>query len=356
VIHVTTQQLSASLDRELSEASEANVQEHLAACAECAGRLARLEDLEERLIRALRSDPDGALFERIIREVERRTRPAVSAATQGLVAAATAPEPAARAAKDEPAIRASAPSPVPRVPSPSSTSDVASAGTAARFPWGVALSVFAVVAGLGALVFGMQFVPRWLGTTTAVNRPHASAAAVPARLPAASGVSKPAADPVEPALEEEMPAEAPAPPVAASATPPPAQQDPAHRQAAHRQPEPAKNVAESPSDPVDAPVRADIDAARVPAAVADAPPSPLVYDALGDSLEQALGSLQGDDFRMARLRLAQARYRAWKLETLSWRAARAGAALRAYMVVAPPGIDRENATRWLQELEESGER
>jgi hypothetical protein len=327
VIHVTTQQLSASLDRELSEASEANVQEHLAACAECAGRLARLEDLEERLIRALRSDPDGALFERIIREVERRTRPAVSAATQGLVAAATAPEPAARAAKDEPAIRASAPSLVPRVPSPSSTLDVASAGTAARFPWGVALSVFAVVAGLGALVFGMQFVPRWLGTTTAVNRPHSAAATVPAAVPAASGVPQPAADPVEPALEEEVPTEAPATPVVAT-----------------------------PSVPVDAPVRAAVDTARAQAAAADVRPSPLVYDALGDSLEQALGSLQGDDFRMARLRLAQARYRAWKLETLSWRAARAGAALRAYMVVAPPGIDRENATRWLQELEESGER
>jgi len=39
MIHLTTQQLSASLDRELGEAPEANVREHLSACAECASRM-----------------------------------------------------------------------------------------------------------------------------------------------------------------------------------------------------------------------------------------------------------------------------------------------------------------------------
>jgi hypothetical protein len=57
---------------------------------------------------------------------------------------------------------------------------------------------------------------------------------------------------------------------------------------------------------------------------------------------------------VARYHLAEARYRAWEIGLGSERAERAGAALRAYLVVAPAGPERETAIQRLLHLEDAG--
>jgi hypothetical protein len=63
VIHLTLQQLSAYLDDELPEASVELVRRHLSQCPECTVRFAKVEALEEILVRLLHHDPGDAFFD-----------------------------------------------------------------------------------------------------------------------------------------------------------------------------------------------------------------------------------------------------------------------------------------------------
>jgi hypothetical protein len=82
-------------------------------------------------------------------------------------------------------------------------------------------------------------------------------------------------------------------------------------------------------------------------------PSVSAYEAAAGGWERSLGLLHGEGYREARLRLADARYRVWQLEPNGERAAMAAAAIRAYLIDAPPGPERGKATRWLLEVEEN---
>ena len=361
MIHLTSQQLSASLDRELNEASESNLRDHLSGCADCASRLERLEDQEEKLIRTLWSDPGEAVFERIEREVDERTRPGARVSPPSR---ATVQEPMPRAVAQAPAARPTAHDSPSRPVEPERRME----RTRTSFPGGIVTLVVAAAAGIGALTYGFAYAPRWLGASGAGDRTiTATAAVVPAASDATGGVASVANDepqPEPPPAEEAVPDGTPAiePEQLQPAQPLPAQAQP-------RQPERAEGgrAPREPAEPRSTQVKVSGEASHVlvdfgaPEAVnaaglqgpglgayASAPE----YDAAADGWERVLGMLHGGEYRDGRQRLAEARYRAWQLEPTGERAARAAAALRAYMVVAPQGPDRESATRWLAEIGE----
>ena len=70
-------------------------------------------------------------------------------------------------------------------------------------------------------------------------------------------------------------------------------------------------------------------------------------DAAADAWDRAIPSLDGALQTAARRNLADARCRAWLAAPDPYRAANATAALRAYLVFAPPGPGRDAAKAWL---------
>jgi hypothetical protein len=101
-----------------------------------------------------------------------------------------------------------------------------------------------------------------------------------------------------------------------------------------------------PAPPASA-VRADSSPPRPPRTAAD-------FDAVASRLERQLDQLRGDEYREARYRLAEARFRAWSLAPNGDRAARTEAAVRAFLVTAREGPERDNASGWLSAVEEAG--
>jgi len=84
-------------------------------------------------------------------------------------------------------------------------------------------------------------------------------------------------------------------------------------------------------------------------------PSALSYEAAAMAWEAALGSLHGDAYQEGRWRIAEARYRAWQMDPEEGqRASRATTAIRAYLIAAPPGGERDQARTWLNVIRESG--
>jgi hypothetical protein len=134
------------------------------------------------------------------------------------------------------------------------------------------------------------------------------------------------------------------------------------RDSGRRPPEPARARAAGKVDrlkddlesavPPDSPALSP--AADAPPRLEGASPSAADYDAAAIHWEETLPSLRGEEYRATRLRLAQARYRAWDLSPNSDRAAAAGAAIRAYLVTAPQSPERDEAARWLSRIEEAG--
>ena len=84
-------------------------------------------------------------------------------------------------------------------------------------------------------------------------------------------------------------------------------------------------------------------------------PSVPSYEAAAKAWDAALGSLHGDAYQNARWHIAEARYRAWQMDADDGqRAGRANAAIRAYLIAAPPGEEREQARAWLTVIRDSG--
>ena len=84
-------------------------------------------------------------------------------------------------------------------------------------------------------------------------------------------------------------------------------------------------------------------------------PSASSYEAAARAWDAALGSLHGDAYQDGRWRIAEARYRAWQMDAEDGlRASRATAAIRAYLIAAPPGDEREQARAWLTVIRDSG--
>jgi hypothetical protein len=98
---------------------------------------------------------------------------------------------------------------------------------------------------------------------------------------------------------------------------------------------------------------AGVEAEPRPEATASAPTA-AEYEASAARWEEELPSLRGEEYRETRFRLADARYRAWLLAPDGDRAARAEAAIRAYLVTAPKSQERDDAALWLSRVEEAG--
>lgn len=371
MIHLTIQQLSSLLDEELSEASAALAREHLTSCESCSSKFARLGKQEEALARALGSDPEDEFFERFTRRLEERiqsegpklipAKPASSEREQSAPMAHASATPASAAhASVAPASAAHASAaqtsrlaplaPTSRAPGsradtsqeahpvrpvyeplahrilPSSSAQRQNGGP---FPWAAAILIVAIAGGIGAFLFGTELVSYLLG-----------ASGLSSTQPRSAPLTRPGADDLHPPqyATAELGSPASEPPTDA---PPPSTAKPVDR------------TVKSHESSTEEDSSADLESREEPTSGGTGE-SAATYEAAASDWEQSLASLHGDEYRAARLHLAEARYRAWKLEPTKERAARVVGAIRAFLVGSQPGIDRENATRWLSEVEGSG--
>lgn len=359
MIHLTAGQLSTCLDGALGETSEQVVRDHLAACEACSVMLRELAGQDETLLAALRSDPGDAFFDRITQALEQRTRPVSQA-----------------------------------VPHEELLPIQAVRRGSGSFPWGAALIIGTIVCSIGAVQFGVEFVPRWLSGSDRGDRllraasgdvPGLDGGSTEEETPSAPAPDEPAPAAYTPAPAADTPAVpaaaySPAPtPVsaapAAPATPAPVPAEQPDRVEGPRpaailpwesvSPPPRVSAAEvlrgAPEDSKDA--AADSFMLVAPHAVgavrlaqqrdeeAEIHPSVYAYDVAAAAWEQTLGLLHGDAYREARFRLAESRYLAWRLAPTGERAEEVSATVRAYLVSAPPSADRGKASHWLLDVE-----
>jgi hypothetical protein len=262
----------------------------------------QVTDVEEHLDRALSNEPGDAVFDRIERNVEEQTQPGTRVVT---------PRPVVKEAGTA------------RVRSP--------------FPWGVVTLV--VLAGSGAFAAGVALVPRWLGASPGSQERAVPVVAAVSVTPEASAA--PAESTAVASGEVEPGPAVSAAPTIESATEPPSPP-----------PAPRSKPARGP-----APVVVDFGAPQAVNATGQvgmaigAHSTATEYDSAADGWEQSLGMLRGAEYRDARFRVAEARYRAWQIEPDGPRAAGAAAALQAYLVAAPQGPERVKAAQWLEEIE-----
>lgn len=408
MIHLTIQQISSYFDGELNPSSADLVRQHLASCEPCASKLSRLKAQGEELAGALRSDPGQAFFQQLAGEIEERIRSGnVDVAEPRRVQ----PKPAVPAAPAvEPAVRTAGPTmdtPSPEIrhaPSPAAPTrggrERAAAGRAGHpVPWVaaalitvVAVSAGVMISGVGRGVFsrGGEKTPGQV----AADAPEAAQTAEPAPTDGPAPSVAPAAVVRDEAAALAGRAEA------ADQAGPRVERDPGLIEAAEAlsdgEPEagsadagwtdfepvttradevleglpvrPSGRANETPTKqgPVTRPAAsgapphtkttvAGSAADGGPAGSAPASPSSAAdYEAAAAHWEQQLAQLRGDEYGAARYQLAEARYHAWRLAPSGDRAASAEAALRAYLVTARKGPERERATRWLSAVEEAG--
>ena len=318
MIHLTIQQLSTFLDGESTETSATLAQEHLAACETCALKLTQLQSLETTLAEALVSDRDDAFFERLTKSIEERVE---KQGRKTLAAALPAPVPEPMPVREilpEPERR-----PVRTVrEAHAPRAIVREAATASSgFPWGAALVMFALAGGVAALIFGNELVSYWIGTSGLHGSTPVAADQIASREVLAAGdrTATSASLNGNPAV-----------------VPPPSDQEEALPSAStkpHR--DPAKEL-----EPV-----------VEPKSEGDVPDSVAVYEAVAAEWESSLASLHGDDYQTARFQLAEARYRVWQLDPSEQHGTKLSGAVRAYLVGAPPGPERDQAMRWLTEVQ-----
>ena len=98
-------------------------------------------------------------------------------------------------------------------------------------------------------------------------------------------------------------------------------------------------------------LRSVVRAAQQLGASASGRRSAALFDAAAGGWERALRRLDGGPLELeTRHHLAEARYRAWEAGPNARRASAAVEALTAYVVRAPAGAGREQATRWLDRV------
>jgi hypothetical protein len=358
LIHLTLQQLSSYLDREMSDSSRALVEDHLAICDGCSSKYARLERQERDLVRLLTHDLDEVFFAgfgaRLRERIELKPAAGVPAPM----------EPDAAPARDrlEPAMpQARAVEPEPVAP--------AGAGTGARrggFPWVAAIVIFAIAGSIGAASIGSEFASRWLGRSPSGKvRPlsHFGSSAAPEAATDLDATA-PAGTPEAAPPGSVLPAPAGAP---EAARPEPATLPTA---AAPRAPVTSPSRPSNSGSPASPPAattppvaREDDDVVWTPdpyepppsqEAAPSGPGTAEEYDSVATKLERSLPMLQGADYREARFHLAEARYKAWQLDPTSDRTQAVTRAIRAYLISAPDGPDRESAQAWLSEIQTAG--
>jgi hypothetical protein len=127
--HLTSDEILATLlGRGAGIAESSATWDHLVECEECSSRLAALAMQEDTVPIALTTGPEDVVLERIVETVERRIRPLTGAAP------ATNQEPAL-----DTRVRDGSP------------------------PWGTLIIIGTLLASVGAMHVGMEYVPRWLG-------------------------------------------------------------------------------------------------------------------------------------------------------------------------------------------------
>lgn len=392
MIHVTIQQLSSHLDRELSEGSSALVREHLSSCEACAAKFAKLEAQGATLAMALTREPDDALLDRLTQTIESRIRSEEAGAPRVSPAAPPRPVTAtpAHVAPAAPPRIAARPAPAPSpatVPPPathraSRTAPVAASHARSSFSWAAALVVVATVGSAGVLLSSSRGATSWLQALNGhgTGSPNARAGAVPAQVstPEPAPAPAPTADvavaappvetaspapPTQPRTHDERPALARAAkpdrepafqvPLPEQLTPDPV---PVRAGGTDGEDDESANASDDPFAHLDALGLNAVRKAQASEQSAAGQPSADNYDAVATEWERALPVLRGDACREARFHGVQARYMAWQLQPGSDRATRTVSAIRAFLVVAPPGPEREGATGWLLDLDDAGYR
>lgn len=288
MIHLTLNQISAYIDGELPEASVELVRLHLSSCLECTERFGHIEEQESALARLLVHAPGDPFFERF---TERVLGPIPVKKT----------EPAAAVTKAEPAV-AKKPEPAPTRKPPEAAA-VATApkrtGSLARvlLPAGALLLVGSAVA---VLATRPQVAARWRGND-------------PVTVRGTSGTGNPEAGP------QHTP---PIPPAPAGAGP-------------------------AGGDGSDL-----LEAAAARSAAADRAGTAEEHDAAAAAWEKAIPELQDDADELAagRREIAVARYAAWIEGATPERRQAAMRAVRAYLLCAPAGPERDRAWGWLAQL------
>jgi hypothetical protein len=322
VIHLTMNQISAYVDLELPEASIELVRLHLSSCLECAERFGHLEEQEEALGRLLVNDPGDAFFAGFAEQVlsympERHPAPAKPERhpDPAKPERAAAPPPVAPNVRSTPppeVIPSMSPSPEP-APKPMPESSPSKPGSAKSTSHRtrhilLAASLVLVLSAI-AIVVGRRGMMDSPSTTWILDHldPTSWFGSGNAR-----GTASAAHD-------------------SDKAAPSPADSS-----------NPYPTVVDSGS----------LDRAAAKSAMAESVNSPEAYDAAAEAWSDALPILANDPEELAsgRREVASARYVAWSLLPTPERRAAALEAVRTYLLVAPPGAQRDLAWKWLSRL------
>jgi hypothetical protein len=405
MIHVTIQQLSSYVDEQLAGDSADLVRQHLSACLECERKLSALARMDEALARALTDHPGDDLYQRLEREIASALAAEGNARAEEVVAVTperAAPSTPARSRSVPTGIAAAGParthaavaspgsSPKPQrsEPAPSAPQRPPKKESSAGL-WITVFSLALIAGSAGVVVSHSGSVQGWLDGL--VSNPNFTTRTPGASIP-------------QPAVDTEPPATADAAAGtqdAAFATDMLATSQPEASRAPGTAPAPPRSLAPSEKETIDTnddvdwdaegldgeetspeSMRAD-EAMSYPGAPAssssasgrgsggskrDDPyanlrpetqatlreaervheqtlfhPTAEQFDIAARRWEEALEGLTGPEQVTVRGRLADARFRAWEAGPTDGRADAAMAAIRSYLLFAPPGISREEA-------------
>jgi outer membrane biosynthesis protein TonB len=320
-------QISAYIDGELPEASVELVRLHLSSCLECAERFGYVEEQEEALARLLVNDPGDAFFagfaERVLGP---EAPPEEEKVLEPRPDAASSPPPRAAAPIEEPAPRTAPPKPPAPGPrtAPARPATPEPRPTPPRPPTAEPRAARPAHPGKGRLVVLASAVVLILSSVAIVTLRRGALDS-----PSASWI-----------VEHLDPTSWFGGGAGKRGT----------RGADDRQPEPA------PADSAPAiPTVVDsgaLDRAAARSAMAESVRSPEAYDDAAAAWTDALPLLENDPEELAsgRREVAAARYVAWSLMPTPNRRGAALDAVRAYLLVAPPGPERDLAWKWLARL------
>ncbi len=297
-------QISAYVDSELPDASIELVRLHLSSCLECAERFGHLEEQEEALGRLLVNDPGDGFFAGFTDQVlsympQREAAPAKHERASSPPHARPAPPPTE---VSQPMSTAPEPKP-PREPRPPKPVSHRARHAVLAGSLVLVLSALAIVIGRR----GMMDSPSTSWILDHLDPTSWFGSGAP-RGAAGSG--------------------------------------------AHDSDKPGGSPAESTSSYPTVVDSGILDRAAARSAMAESVGSPEAYDAAAEAWLDALPLLANDPEELAsgRREVASARYVAWSLLPTPERRAAALEAVRTYLLVAPPGAQRDLGWKWLSRL------
>lgn len=299
-------QISAYVDSELPDASIELVRLHLSSCLECAERFGHLEEQEEALGRLLVNDPGDGFFAGFPDQVLSYMPPREAAPAKHEHERAPSPPPARSAPPStevsQPMSTAPEPKP-PREPHPSKPVSHRARHAVLAGSLVLVLSALAIVVGRR----GMMDSPSTAWILDHLDPTSWFGSGAPRGTPGAAG---------------------------------------------HESDKPGASPAESTGSYPTVVDSGVLDRAAARSAMAESVGSPDAYDDAAEAWLDALPLLANDPEELAsgRREVASARYVAWSLLPTPERRAAALEAVRTYLLVAPPGAQRDLAWKWLARL------